>query len=63
MNQIHIELPKEEEEEEVGESDEEKYKGDDGVPDMKLSSKVSLHSDKNINEPLLTGEKKVNLVH
>ena len=46
----------------MGESDEEK-KGDDGVPDMRMSSKVSLHSDKNINEPLLTGEKKVNLVH
>ena len=46
----------------MGESDEEK-KGDDGVPDMKLSSKVSLHSDKNITEPLLTAEDNVNLVH
>ena len=29
---------------------------DDGVPDLKLSSKVSLHSDKKITEPLLPGD-------
>ena len=60
LNKINIELPKEEEEEEeVRESDPEK-KGDDGVPDLGLSSKVSLHSDKKVTESLLAGDEAVN---
>ena len=62
LNNIKIELPKEEEEEgEEGGGDEEKKKKkdvkvDDGVPDFRQSSKVSLHSDKKVTEPLLTGD-------
>ena len=29
---------------------------------MRLSSKVSLHSDKKVTEPLLTGDERVNLI-